>query len=123
MGHDAPVLDVLHLPNSAILRSAGAWHGSGGLLAGGTDGQVDLGEIKDPDAYENKKRLKALLVLILGIRYFHLEMHQRPVAGIGDPQTAGAVVGNATGQEQRAVRAAILHTHCLSAGGEGDQAA
>ena len=39
------MLDLLHRPDSAVLRSRGTWHGSGGVLAGGDDGEMGLGEI------------------------------------------------------------------------------
>jgi hypothetical protein len=35
LGHDAPLLDLLHLPDPAAVCRAGPWHGGGGLLARG----------------------------------------------------------------------------------------
>ena len=37
--HYARMLDVLHITKAAILCRAGAWHGGGGLLAGGVGGE------------------------------------------------------------------------------------
>ena len=46
MGNDASMLDILHVSDSAIVRSAGARDGRGRFLAGGTRGENDLGEIR-----------------------------------------------------------------------------
>jgi hypothetical protein len=39
------MLDLLHRPDSAVLRSRGTWHGGSGVLAGRIDGEMGVEEI------------------------------------------------------------------------------
>ncbi len=45
MGHHPRMLDILHLPETAILRSTGAWHGRGRFLARRAGAENGLGKI------------------------------------------------------------------------------
>src|SRR5688572_11374278 len=46
VGHHAPVLDLLHLPDTAFVCCPGAWDGSGRILASKFIAENGMGEIQ-----------------------------------------------------------------------------